>query len=163
MAKKQSPASQSTDSVIVWSQILLVHFRLGMSNNCLRDVKLSWIAIYRYEFRRMNRSLNWSFIRCGELHCDSVQIKTMINSSLFFLRQRESFGLERLFCCFVIGGYSLPEERSCATNWGVFLIFTVFSGRRFWNAKFYQCTWRGGRTIIPRDNFIRTKISWMHW
>ena len=32
MAKKQSPASQSTDSMIVWGQILLVHFRLGMSN-----------------------------------------------------------------------------------------------------------------------------------
>ena len=27
---------------------------------------------------------------CGELHCDSVKIKTMINSRLFFLRQCES-------------------------------------------------------------------------
>ena len=50
--------------------------------NCLQDVKLSRIAIYRDEFRRMNCSLNWSFISCGELHCDSVKIKTMINSSL---------------------------------------------------------------------------------
>ena len=58
--------------------------------NCLQDVKLSRIAIYRGEFRRMNCSLNWSFISCGELHCDSVKIKTMINSSLFFLRQCES-------------------------------------------------------------------------
>ena len=58
--------------------------------NCLQDVKLSRIAIYRDEFRRMNCSLNWSFISCGELHCDSVKIKTMINSSLFFLRQCES-------------------------------------------------------------------------
>ena len=33
MAKKQLTASQSTDSMIVWGQILLVHFRLGMSNN----------------------------------------------------------------------------------------------------------------------------------
>ena len=32
MAKKQLPASQSTDSMIVWGQILLVYFRLGMSN-----------------------------------------------------------------------------------------------------------------------------------
>ena len=32
MAKKQSPASQSTDSMIVWGQILLVYFRLEMSN-----------------------------------------------------------------------------------------------------------------------------------
>ena len=58
--------------------------------NCLQDVKLSRIAIYRDEFRRMNCSLNWSFISCGELHCDSVKIKTMINSSLFFSRQCES-------------------------------------------------------------------------
>ena len=58
--------------------------------NCLQDVKLSRIAIYRDEFRRMNCSLKWSFISCGELHCDSVKIKTMINSSLFFLRQCES-------------------------------------------------------------------------
>ena len=57
---------------------------------CLQDVRLSRIAIYRYEFRRMNCSLNWNFISCGELHCDSVKIKTMINSSLFFLRQCES-------------------------------------------------------------------------
>ena len=48
--------------------------------NCLQDVKLSRIAIYRDEFRRMNCSLNWSFISCGELHRDSVKIKTMINS-----------------------------------------------------------------------------------
>ena len=41
------------------------------------------------------------------------------------------FGLERLFGCFVIVGYSFPEERSRASNQGVFLIFTVFSGRRF--------------------------------
>ena len=101
--------------------------------NCLQDVKLSRIAIYRDEFRRMNCSLNWSFISCGELHCDSVKIKTMINSSLFFLRQCESLDwiMERLFGCFVIIGYSFPKERSRASNYGVFLIFTVFSGRRF--------------------------------
>ena len=58
--------------------------------NCLQDVKLSRIAIYRDEFRRMNCSLNWNFISRGELHCDSVKIKTMISSSLFFLRQCES-------------------------------------------------------------------------
>ena len=58
--------------------------------NCLQDVKLSRIAIYRDEFRRINCSWNWSFISYGELHCDSVKIKTMINSSLFFLRQCKS-------------------------------------------------------------------------
>ena len=41
-----------------------------------------------------------------------------------------SFGLELLFGCFVIVGYSFPEEQSRASNQGVFLIFTVFSGRR---------------------------------
>ena len=36
------------------------------------------------------------------------------------------FGLlEQLFGCFVIVGYSFPEERSRASNQGVFLIFTV--------------------------------------
>ena len=30
MAEKQSPASQTTESMIVWDQILLVHFRLGI-------------------------------------------------------------------------------------------------------------------------------------
>ena len=58
--------------------------------NCLQDVELLRIAIYRDKFRRMNCSLNWNFISCGELHCDSVKMKTMTNSSLFFLRQRES-------------------------------------------------------------------------
>ena len=58
--------------------------------NCLQDVKLSRIAIYRDEFGRMNCGLNRSFISCGELHCDSVKIKTVINPSLFFLRQCES-------------------------------------------------------------------------
>ena len=73
--------------------------------SCLQDVKLSRIVIYRDEFRRMNCSLNWSLVSCGELHCDLVKRKTMINSSLFFLRQCEVFGLERLFVCFVIVGY----------------------------------------------------------
>ena len=110
----------SCNVVSCWAQ--LVSFL-----NCLQDVKLSRIAIYRDEFRRMNCSLNWSFISCGELHCDSVKIKTMINSSLFFLRQCES--LERLFGCFVIVAYSFPERRSGGQ--GVFLIFTMFSGRCF--------------------------------
>ena len=51
--------------------------------NCLQDVKLSRIAIYGDEFRRMNCNF---FISCEELHCDSVKIKKMINSSLFFLK-----------------------------------------------------------------------------
>ena len=54
--------------------------------NCLQDVKLSQIVIYRDIFRRMK----CNFISCGELHCDSVKIKTVINSSLFFLRKCES-------------------------------------------------------------------------
>ena len=99
--------------------------------SCLQDVKLSRIVIYRDEFRRMNCSLNWSLVSCGELHCDLVKRKTMINSSLFFLRQCEVFGLEWLFVCFVIVGYLFLEERSRTSNQGVFLSFTVFSGRQF--------------------------------
>ena len=75
----------------------------------------------------MNCSLYWSFISCGELHCDAVKIKTQ----LVFLKTMRVFGLERLFGCFVIVGYSFPEERSRASNQGVFLIFTVFSGGVF--------------------------------
>ena len=110
----------SCNVVSCWAQ--LVSFL-----NCLQDVSLSRTAIHRDEFRRMNCSLNWSFISCGELHCDSVKIKTQ----LVFLKTMRVFGLERLFGCFVIVGYSFPEERSRASNQGVFLIFTVFSGRRF--------------------------------
>ena len=73
----------SCNAVSRWAQIV------SFLNYCLQEVKLSRIAIYRGEFRRKNCSLNWSFISCGELHCDSVKIKTMINPSLFF-RQCES-------------------------------------------------------------------------
>ena len=77
---------QERMSFLSWSRwAQLVSFLI-----CLQDVKLSGIAIYRYEFRRINCSLNWSSISCGEWHCDSVKIETMINSSLFFLRQCES-------------------------------------------------------------------------
>ena len=82
----------SCNVVSCWAQ--LVSFL-----NCLQDVSLSRTAIYRDEFRRMNCSLNWSFISCGELHCDSVKIKTMINSSLFFLRQCKSLDWND---CFVV-------------------------------------------------------------
>ena len=85
--------------------------------NCFQDIKLSRIAIYRDEFRRMNCNLNWSLISCEELHCDSVKIKTMINSLLFFIRQCASLDWSG---CFVVVGYSFPEERS-----------RVFSSRRF--------------------------------
>ena len=71
----------SCNVVSCWAQ--LVSFF-----NRLQDVKLSRIAIYRDEFRRMYCSINWSFISCGELHCDSVKI--LINPCLFFLRQCES-------------------------------------------------------------------------
>ena len=52
-------------------------------------------------------------------------------SKLRAQRKRLHCRLERLFVCFVIVGYSFPEERSRASNQGVFLIFTVLSGRRF--------------------------------
>ena len=109
--------------------------------NCLQDVKLSRIAIYRDEFRRMNCSLNWSFISSGELHCDSAKIKTMINSSLFFLRQSESLDwsseLEQLFGCFVIAGYSFPTHCfsfSQCFRAGVFSSFSPPPPRSLWLA-----------------------------
>lgn len=61
----------SCNVVSRWAQLV-------SSLNSLPDVKLLWIAIYRNEFKRMNCSLNWSFISCGELHCDSVKIKTQL-------------------------------------------------------------------------------------
>ena len=36
-----------------------------------RDVKFSRIVIYRSKFRRMDCTLNWSYIHYGGLHCDS--------------------------------------------------------------------------------------------
>ena len=56
----------------------------------------------------MNCSLNWSFISCGELQCDSVMIKTMINSSLFFLRQCESLDWND---CFIVSLLSATHFR----------------------------------------------------
>ena len=68
--------------------------------NCFQDVKLSRIAIYRNEFRRMNCNLNWSLISCGELHCDSIsQDKNNDKLPLVFHKTMRVFGLERLFCC----------------------------------------------------------------
>ena len=98
--------------------------------NCLQDVKLSRIAIYRDEFRRMNCSLKWSFISCGELHCDSVKIKTMINSSLFFLRQCESLDWSDCLVVLLLSATHFRKSGHARIK-GVFLIFTVFSGRRF--------------------------------
>ena len=40
----------------------------------LRDVKFSQIVIWRSKLRRMNGTLNWSYINYGKLHCDSVKI-----------------------------------------------------------------------------------------
>ena len=65
------------------------------------DVFLRWAQlvsfIYRYEFRRMNCSINWSFISCGELHCDSVMDKNNDKLQLVFLKTMRVFGLEQLF------------------------------------------------------------------
>ena len=97
--------------------------------NCLQDFKLSRIAIYRDEFRRMNCSLNWSFISCGELHCDSVKIKTMINSSLFFLRQCESLNWSVCFVVLLLSANHFP------TSGHARLIRGCFS--------FSQCFWAG--------------------
>ena len=99
--------------------------------SCLQDVKLSRIVIYRDEFRRMNCSLNWSLVSCGELHCDLVKRKAMINSSLFFLRQCEVFGLERLFVCFVIVGYSFRKSGHARLIRGCFSFSQCFGAGVF--------------------------------
>ena len=56
------------------------------------------------------------------------------------------FGLERLFDCFVIVGYSFPEERSRASNKGVFLIFTLFSLREVSTGRFREQIARSKKT-----------------
>ena len=99
--------------------------------NCLQDVKLSGIVIYRDEFRRMNYSLNWIFISCGELHFDSVKIKTMINSSFFFLRQCESLDWRDCLVVLLLSATHFRKSGHSSLSKGVFLSFTVFSGRRF--------------------------------
>ena len=99
--------------------------------NCLQDVKLSRIAIYRDEFRRMNCSLNWSFISCGELHCDSVTIKTQLG----FLKTMRVFGLERLFgslraVVLLLSATHFWKSGHAHLIRGCFS-FSVFAGRRF--------------------------------
>ena len=78
----------------------------------------------------MNCSLNWSFISCGELHCDSAKIKTMINSSLFSLRQCESLDWSDCLVVLLLSATHFRKSGHARIK-GVFLIFTVFSGRRF--------------------------------
>ena len=98
--------------------------------NCLQDVKLSRIAIYRDEFRRMSCSLNWSLISFGELHCDSVKIKTMINFSLFFLRQCESLDWSDCLVVLLLSATHFRKSGHTRLIRGCFS-FSVFSGRRF--------------------------------
>ena len=95
--------------------------------NCLQDVKLSRIVIYRDKFRRMK----CNFISCGELHCDSVKIKTMINSSLFFLRQCESLDWSDCLVVLLLSATHFQKSGHTRLIRGLFLIFTVFLGRRF--------------------------------
>ena len=66
MAKKQSPASQSTDSMIVWGQILLVYFRLGMSNiiSSLENNYVQYGSVH-LSFRRGKDVLNHGGGRVG--------------------------------------------------------------------------------------------------
>ena len=48
-----------------WTQLVSAFFFF------LRDVKFSWIVIYRAKFRRKDCTLNWNCIHYGGLHCDS--------------------------------------------------------------------------------------------
>ena len=85
--------------------------------NCLQDVKLSRIAIYRDEFRRMNCSLNWSFISCGELHCDSVKIKTVINSRPIQSNKTEQKTIEPNRTPIVRLGWAIEQNRTPILLW----------------------------------------------
>ena len=96
--------------------------QLGTFLNCLQDSDLQrWIAAFK----------NWSFISCGEFHCDSAKIKTMINSSLFFLRQCESLDWRDCLDVLLLPATHFRKSGHAHLIRGVFLIFTVFSARRF--------------------------------
>lgn len=71
MAKKQSPASQSTDSMIVWGQILLVHFRLGMSNiiSSLENMYSMVVFIYPSGREGCVKSSGWGDGEQKSLRC----------------------------------------------------------------------------------------------
>ena len=49
-----------------WTQLIRVFFVGGGG-----EVKFSRILIYRSKFRRMDCTLDWSYIHYGGLHCDS--------------------------------------------------------------------------------------------
>ena len=88
----------------------------------------------------MNCSLNWSFISSGELHCDSVKIKTMINSSLFFLRQCESL------------------------DWSDCLVVLLLSATHFRKSGHARLRGRpfnswGGRWVILKKNFLQALVE----
>ena len=95
--------------------------------NCLQDVKLSRIAIYGDEFRRMNCNF---FISCEELHCDSVKIKTMINSSLFFLRQCESLDWSDCLVVLLLSATHFRKGGHARLIRGCFSFSQCFTGSR---------------------------------
>ena len=55
----------------------------------------------------------------------------MINSSLFFLRQCESLDWSDCLVVLLLSATHFRKSGHARLNQGVFLIFTVFSGRRF--------------------------------
>ena len=79
----------------------------------------------------MNCSLNWSFIGCGELHCDSVKIKTMINSSLFFLRQCESLDWSDCLIVLLLSATHFRKSRHARLIRGCFAFSQCLRRRRF--------------------------------
>ena len=82
----------SCNVVLRWAQ--LFSFLI-----CLQDVKVSRIAIYRYELRRMNCSLNWSSMRLWRVALWLSRDKNNDKLQLVFLKTMRVFGLGD---CFVV-------------------------------------------------------------
>ena len=134
---------------------------------CLQDVKFSPIAIYSHEFRRMNCSLNWS---CVELHCDPVKIKTMINSSRFFLRQCESLDwgvVPPLVTAFAVGWV---WSSGWTQSWIGLLLLTVTDVSTTFAVVFFRvkvlpltATLRSGKTTVSvlHANLISCRVGFV--
>ena len=74
----------------------------------------------------MNCGLNSSFISCGELHCDSVKIKPMIHSSLFFLRQCESLDWSDCLVVLLLSATHFRKNSHVRLIRGCFSFHSVF-------------------------------------
>ena len=82
---------------------------------------------------------------------------------VFFLSEVKGASGAIILRCWLVG-YSFPEQRPSTTNKGVFLIFTVFSGRRFlfsvsapYPAPHFLLSFRVSTGAFARKTFARPK------